>query len=158
MRVLRPSGLTREEECERILEHYGPEHFEKISDALDGQFRTIHNRAELLLGICGILISANVIVSTGRLLREGDFAHQLAPRVFLAAAGALVMLAAGIVVGGVLRVRWITQQPGDDIRSWVMSNLAYRDAKTRSYRISTLLVLVAMASYEIAVALALTQA
>src|SRR5690242_2829653 len=60
--------LTRDEECDRIIEAHGPADFAGISEALDRQFRTIHNRAQLLLGICGVLISASVLVTTGRLI------------------------------------------------------------------------------------------
>lgn len=151
-----PAPLTREQECDRILEHYRGR-FSRIGKALDEQFRTIHNRAEVLLGICGILISAGVVVTTGRLVRRIDFAYQPIPRALLVAAGSLDMCAAAILVGGVLRVRWITQQPGDDLRAWIMANLAYRDAKTRTYRVSIVLVLLAMFAYQVAIAMALAQ-
>jgi hypothetical protein len=42
--------------------------FESISVAFDRQFTTLHNRAQLLLGICGVLISASVLVTAGRFI------------------------------------------------------------------------------------------
>jgi hypothetical protein len=149
--------LARAEECERILTYYGPDDFGRISHELDKQFTMLHNRAEVLLGICGILISASVVITTGRLIGRGDFIAQRIPRLFLLAAGSLDIIAASIIVGGVLRVRWITQQPGEDVRAWVMSTLAYRDAKMRTYRVSIVLVLLAMLSYQTSVACALAQ-
>jgi hypothetical protein len=150
--------LTREQECDRILAHYGPDGFEPISEALDRQFRTIHNRAQLLLGVCGILISASVLVTTGRLIGPRPiFGHQHVAGVLLFSAGVLDIIAAGIVVAAVLDVRWITRQPGDDLRAWLLSNLAYRDRKTLAYRVAILIVLFSMMSYQGAIAIALLQ-
>jgi len=150
-------SLTREEECDRILREHGPADFERISIALDKQFRTIHNRAQLLLGVCGVLISASVLVTTGRLIGHPEFSHQHFAGILLVVAGVLEIGAAAVVVGGVLNVRWITQQPGEDLRGWVFSNLLYRDRKTLAYRIAIILILLSMMSYQIAVAIALLQ-
>lgn len=151
-------SLTLEEECDRIVESHGPANFARISEALDRQFRTIHNRAQLLLGICGVLISASVVVTTGRLIgRRPDFQHQHAAGLLLVAAGILEVAAAGVVVGGVLNIRWSTRQPGEELRAWVASNLAYRDRKTRAYQVATLLLLLSMVSYQIAIAIVMLQ-
>jgi hypothetical protein len=147
--------LTREEECDRILKGHGPEDFERISSALDRQFGTIHNRAQLLLGICGVMISASVLITTGRIIGRPDFLHQHIAGRLLIVAGGTEILAAAVVVAGVLSVRWITQQPGDDLRGWVISNLAYRDRKTRSYRVAIALVLLSLVTYQVAVAIVL---
>jgi hypothetical protein len=150
--------LTREEECERIVEVYGQSSFERISEALDRQFRTIHNRAQLLLGVCGVLISAGVLVTTGRLIgRSHELQHPGFASTVLIAAGVLEVAAAALLVGGVLNVRWITQQPGDDLQAWVLTNLDYRDRKTLAYRVACLLVLLSMACYQTAIAFALLE-
>ena len=60
--------LARVDECDRILRVYGASAVEQIVGALDRQFRIIHNRAQLLLGICGVLISASVLVTTGKII------------------------------------------------------------------------------------------
>ena len=150
--------LTRTEECKRILEGHATDigtanQFDQISVALDRQFGTIHNRAQLLLGICGILISASALVATGRII--SGMAHARTAGLLLVFAGMLEVVAAGVLVGGVLNVRWITQQPGEDLRAWVLANLKYRDAKTRSYRISTAFLLAGMVAYQSAVVIAL---
>lgn len=148
-------NVTREEECDRILLHH--EDFEHISSALNQQFTTIHNRAQVLLGICGVLISASVLVTTGKIIGRPSFRFQQAAGLLLVTAGALEIAAAAVVVAGVLNVRWITQQPGADLRAWVLSTLAYRDGKTRAYRVAIVLVLFSMATYQVAVAIALVQ-
>jgi hypothetical protein len=147
--------MSREQECNRILGWHGPENFAGISEALDRQFRTIHNRAQLLLGICGVLISASVLVTTGRLIgRLLDLKQQHFVSILLASAGIMEITGAALIVGGVLDVRWITQQPGEDLRSWVMSNLEFRDRKTIFYRLAILLVLLSMISYQVAFVIA----
>jgi hypothetical protein len=148
--------LTRQEECERILGAHRLGDFEHISEALDRQFRTIHNHAQLLLGVCGVLITASVLLTTGRLIGgRGEFPHQHAAGLLLIVAGLLDIAGAAVVVGGVLSVRWITQQPGAELRAWVYSNLVYRDRKTHAYRAAIVLVLLSMVSYQVAIAIAL---
>src|SRR5262249_39698278 len=150
-------SLTREQECDRILQVYGTD-FEGISVALDRQFRTLHNRAELLLGICGVLVSASVLITTGRfiggrlLLADQPLAGDL-----LGGAGILAIAAAVIVLGRVLNIRWNTQLPGADMRSWILNNLAHRDKKTRAYRMGTVFVMLSMVAYQIAISVALIQ-
>jgi hypothetical protein len=152
-------SLTRDEECDRILESHGPNDFERISEALDRQFRTIHNRAQLLLGICGVLISASVVVTTGRLIgrRPEQIVHKQTAGLLLVVAGVLEIGAAAAVVGGVLNVRWITQQAGEDLRAWLHTNLVYRDRKTLAYRLAIVLILASMLCYQAAISIALLQ-
>jgi hypothetical protein len=150
--------LTRDQECDRILERYGATDFERISEALDRQFRTIHNHAQLLLTICGVLISASILVTTGRLIGgPAGFHHHYTAGIMLVTAGVLDIAAASVVIGTVLNIRWITRQPGDDLRSWVFSNLVYRDRKTRAYRVATVLILLSMMSHQVAIAIAMLQ-
>jgi hypothetical protein len=66
--------LTLGEEADRILK--SPRDFELISAALDRQFHTIHNHAQLLLGICGVLITASVLVTSGRLTGRPLFLYR----------------------------------------------------------------------------------
>jgi hypothetical protein len=150
------TAVTLAMECERILKVYGSGGYEQISVALDRQFSTLHNRAQLLLTICGVLISASVVVTTGRLLMASPrFTHQRFAGGLLALAGACEIAAAATIVGGVLQIRWITQQPGDDLPTWVSTNLIYRDRKTRAYRWATILVLYSMVAFQLATSLAL---
>jgi hypothetical protein len=150
--------LTCEEECQRILASHGPNDFEGISEALDRQFRTLQNRAQLLLGICGVLISASVLVTTGRLIgHAAQFEHRRTAGAMLVVAGVLEVGAAAIIVGAVLGIRWITRQPGENLESWVFANIVYRDRKTWAYRFSTVLVVISMACYQTAIAIAMLQ-
>lgn len=158
--------LSHEEECRRILGSQTAEEamrqrdpreaqlMDQISAQLDRQFVTMHNRAQLLLGLCGILISASVLVASVRIMNS-HLLHQEFAGGLLVTAGSLEIAAAWFLVWRVLEVRWMTQQPGQSIEEWIMVNLRYRDRKTRAYRISTALVLLGMIAYQVAVAIAL---
>lgn len=141
--------LDRDRETQRLLDLLGQEGFGRIHDLINGQFALLHNRAQVLLGLCGAVItvtgfSGRVIAGTNR------------PAQALIVTGlGLVLLAALVVVQGVLHLRWLTQQPGDDLHTWLQTSLRYRDRKTTCYRRSIYLLLVGLALYVTALALML---
>jgi hypothetical protein len=141
--------LTREEECERILK-VGEDDYELVFRALDVQFKLLHNRAQVILGICGVLVSASVLLMSAKLVMRSPVAHKSVITPLLLSAGAAAIGGAAVLVGGVLRIRWTTELPGADLRAWVMSSLAYRDAKTAIYRLGTMILLLSMALFETA--------
>ena len=65
--------------------------------------------------------------------------------------------APGIKVGGVLNIRWLTQRPGEDARSWVSRAIAYRDRKRRIYHLALGLVMLSMLFYQAAVLIVVLQ-
>ena len=138
-----PRPLTREQECERILAAYGSEaaRFEPIMAMLERQFAVLHNRAQVLLGLCGIIISTTGF--SGRLIAGTNRPAQ----VLIIIGVALVLLSAAVVVWGVQHLRWLTQQDGQLIRDWLLTVLAYRDRKTRSYRAGIVLLLLGLTAY-----------
>jgi hypothetical protein len=98
-----------------------------------------------------------VLVTTGKIIVRPDYAHKRIVGIFMVAAGGLQVVAAAVLVVGVLSVRWITQQPGRELPDWVLSNLKYRDEKTRAYRIGIVAALLSMIFYQVAMAVALLQ-
>ena len=60
---------------------------------------------------------------------------------------ALVMAAAATVCLGVLHLRWLTQQQGDDMEMWLDRALAYRDRKTRFYRVGIVIMMIGLGLY-----------
>jgi hypothetical protein len=147
--------LTRDEECDRILERYGTDDFERLSTALERQFEMLHHRAQLLLGVCGVLISASVLVLTGRLIGRFSLLTGSKAGPALVVAGALATGAAGVVCTIVLRIRWITSHPGRDLRAWLLSTLRTRDGKALAYRVSVVLIALSMVSFQVAMTIAL---
>ena len=134
------SSLTRDEEATRIMSVYGDD-LPAIMSMLERQFVVLHNRAQVLLTLCGIVISTTGF--SGRIIAG---TNALAQWLIVSGVG-LVLLSAAIVVWGVLHLHWLTMQPGDDTRTWVLTSLEYRDKKTSSYRVGIVVMLVGLTLY-----------
>lgn len=143
------SHLSASEEADRILSFYGEKNFEPIMAMLERQFVVLHNRAQVLLGLCGVVITTTGF--SGRLIAGTNLHAQ----VLIILGLAFALASATVVVWGVLHLRWLTMQSGDDVRSWLDTSLAYRDGKTRSYRIAIVLMLIGLVFYAASIALML---
>lgn len=124
---------------------------------LEQQFATLHARAQVLLGICGVLLTASVLITTGRIIGRGNYQLARLAGTFLALAGLCDIAATAIVVGGVLNIRWLTQEPSKDLRAWMMRAIAHRDKKTRAYHLALSVVLLSMVFYQAAVLIVVLQ-
>src|SRR5262249_23698501 len=141
---------SRAEECDRSDDS-------AIKRELEQQFATLHNRAQVLLGICGVLLTASVLITTGRIIGRGDYALERAAGWLLALAGLCDIASTAIVVGGVLHIDWLTQAPGEDLRDWMMRAIAHRDTKTRAYHAALGGVMLSMLFYQAAVLIVVLQ-
>jgi len=124
---------------------------------LDQQFATLHSRAQVLLGICGVLLTASVLITTGRIIGRGTYTLQRAAGWLIALAGLCDIAATAITVGGVLHIRWLTQEPSKDLRAWMIRAIAHRDRKTRAYHLALGVVLLSMLFYQTAVLIIVLQ-
>jgi len=141
--------LTSNAEADRILNVYGADALRPIMEMLERQFLVLHNRAQVLLTLCGIIVSTTGF--SGRNIAGSGPAGQT-----LVIAGVLlVMVSAAIVCWGVLHLKWLTMQPGQQLKDWLLVSLAYRDFKTRTYRIALFVMLCGLASYVAAIILML---
>lgn len=136
-----PRTLSRDAEADRILREYESRGFETIMSMLERQFLVLHNRAQVLLALCGIIISTTgfsgrIIAGTSRLAQ-----------VLIVGGVGLTLLSAMIVAWGVLHLRWLTMQPGQSLRDWLLASLRYRDVKTRAYRVGLIVALVGITLY-----------
>jgi hypothetical protein len=143
-----PPPLSQEQEIRRILGAYGP-NLPEIMAMLERQFAVLHNRAQVLLALCGIVISTTGF--SGRLIAG---TNELAQGLIIAGI-ALVLLSAAVVVWGVLHLRWLTLQGGTDVDSWLATSLDYRDRKTELYRVAIMLMLAGLALYVASIAVML---
>ncbi|CAN5646893.1 hypothetical protein BH09PLA1_BH09PLA1_06140 [soil metagenome] len=132
--------LTREQEVDRILTMYTDD-LPGIMTMVERQFIVLHNRAQVLLTLCGIVISTTGF--SGRIIAGTNGLAQ----VLIVAGVALVLVSAAIVVWGVLHLRWLTMQAGADTRGWLLTSLAYRDMKTQSYRVGIVVMLIGLTLY-----------
>jgi hypothetical protein len=147
----RKRRLEPEEECERILACYGTDlaSFDRISVALDRQFVMLHNRAHVLLFLCGIVITTTSIVA--HFTTEMRQSIQL----LLLSGGGLALMSAVFVLAGVLKIRWMTEHVGEDLRSWLLTTLEFRERKTRAYVIASTLLVASLACYQLSMGLAI---
>ncbi len=141
--------LDRNAEADRIIEQYGADGFRSIMELLERHFLVLHNRAQVLLTLCGIIVSTTGF--SGRNIAGTSAAAQL---LVITGVG-LVLIAAGVVCWGVLHLRWLTMQPGGDLKHWLLVSLRYRDYKTTCYRIALFVMLIGMTTYVMAIVLML---
>jgi hypothetical protein len=146
---LHPVLLTRDDERESIIERYGHDRFDLIQALMERQLDVLMSRAQLLLGLCGIAITTTGF--SGRLIAGNSRIGQ----VLIVVGLALVLLAAAVLVRGVLHLTWITQRNSRSIDLWLSSVLEYRDRKTGRFRLAILLLLIGLALYVGAIAVML---
>ena len=134
-------------EVRRILTIYGndPAGARPIVDLMERQFTVLTSRTQVLLALCGIVISTTGF--SGRLIASTSTLAQ----VLVIAGVALVLASAVVVCLGVLHLRWLTQHEGELIEPWLRKALAYRDSKTRYYRIALGVLMLGLALYVAAI-------
>jgi hypothetical protein len=136
-----------EQEAQHILQIYGRENAREIIALLERQFGVLTGRAQVLLGLCGIVITTTGF--SGRAIALTGLAAQ-----WLIVSGIfLVLSSAAAIVWGILQLNWITQFAGSDLQPALARMLAYRDRKTRAYRLGLILLVVGLALYVSAIAL-----
>lgn len=140
--------LTLAQEQDRILKEYDSK-LPDIMVMLERQFGVLHNRAQVLLALCGIVISTTGF--SGRLIAGTNLAAQ----VFVIVGVGFVLLSAAVVAWGVLHLRWLTMQTGTTVADWLQVSLRYRNRKTTSYRIGVILMLIGLTAYCIAISIML---
>lgn len=141
--------IPREKEVDRLIDLVSAGSWDVVHGILERQFAVLHNRAQVLIGLCGIVITTTGF--SGRLIAgTSRYAQEL-----IIAGVATVLLAATLIVWGVQHIRWLTQQPGDDLRGWLLASLAYRDRKTTIYRVAIAFLLAGLSFYVIAIAMML---
>lgn len=110
------------------------------------QFGVLVLRTQVMLSLSGIVItvtgfSGKAIAATG-----------VVARVCIVAGLVLVLAAAAVAMGGVLRLKWITEILTDDTLDTLRRAIAIRDKKSAFLKISVALFLVGFSLYVAAVA------
>jgi hypothetical protein len=118
-------------------------------EIVDKQLSVLVLRTQVMLSLSGIVIT--VTGFSGREIARTSEAARV-----LVSAGILVVLAsAAVAIGGVLRLRWLTQEITDDIEETLAGMLKIRDAKSRFLSAALVTFVVGFACYCIAIALML---
>ena len=111
----------------------------------------------MLLGICGVLLTASVLITTGRIIGRGSYALARVAGWLLALAGLCDITTTAIIVGGVLHIHWLTHDPDEDFADWMTRAIAHRDKKTRAYHTGLAIALLSMMFYQAAVLIVVLQ-
>lgn len=137
----RSPTLRRHAEADKIIAIYGGDAFIGIMEMLERHFLVLHNRAQTLLALCGIIVSTTGF--SGRNIAGGS----TTAKVLIITGVLMILIAAGVVCWGVLHLRWLTMQPGEDLRQWLLNSLRYRDYKTTCYRVALFIMLIGLMAY-----------
>lgn len=136
---------TRSEEIERILKLTNSD-TERAFGLVERQLSVLVLRTQVMLSLSGIVItvtgfSGKAIAQTNELARA------------LVSAGILIVLAAAATaIGGVLRLKWLTQELGEDLHKTLDRMLQVRDEKSRFLSAALVLFIVGFSCYCIAIA------
>ncbi|MBL8940880.1 MAG: hypothetical protein JNM69_40430 [Archangium sp.] len=136
---------TRAQEIDRILKLTGSD-TERAFGLVERQLSVLVLRTQVMLSLSGIVItvtgfSGKAIAQTNELART------------LVSAGILIVLAAAATaIGGVLRLKWLTQELGEDLRQTLDRMLQVRDEKSRFLSAALVLFIVGFSCYCIAIA------
>lgn len=136
---------TRSEEIDRILKLTGAD-TERAFGLVERQLSVLVLRTQVMLSLSGIVItvtgfSGKAIAQTNELART------------LVSAGILIVLAAAATaIGGVLRLKWLTQELGEDLRQTLDRMLRVRDEKSKFLSAALVLFIVGFSCYCVAIA------
>jgi membrane-bound ClpP family serine protease len=140
--------ISRQQEVARLRKEYDAS-FPRTMELLERHFAVLHNRSQVLLTLCGIVISTTGF--SGRLIAGTNATAQA----LIVVGVVLILLSAVMVCYAVLHLRWLTIQAGDSFDTWLENSLRYRDLKTIAYRASLVVMLLGMTCYCGAIAIML---
>lgn len=136
---------ARRDEARRIGALVGGDH-RAAYDLLERQLAVLVLRTQVLLSLSGIVIT--VTGFSGRAIAQSGVAARVSITV-----GILIVLAAALTaIGGVLRLRWLSQILGDDVATTLERGLALRDLKSRWLAAAMILFGLGFAAYCLAIA------
>jgi len=131
---------TPQEEADHLLALYDSD-AGKIMTVLNGQLSNLTGRAQMLLQLAGLTITV-----TG--FSGASIAHTGQLAAILVVSGlVLVLVAASLSMGGILRIRWMTQLAPTTLRETIIYAIEMRDSKTRIFGRSLALLIVGLALY-----------
>ena len=136
------------EEADHLLELYGGD-ATRVVTRLEQQLSLLASRAQMLLQLAGLTITVTGF-SGANIARSGRLAA-----ILVVSGLVVVLVAASLSMGGILRVQWTTQLAPCPAREAILENIALRDAKTRAFGRSLALIIVGLALYMASVSLLL---
>jgi hypothetical protein len=119
---------------------------QRAFEVVERQLSVLVLRTQVMLSLSGIVIT--VTGFSGRAIAQ---TNELA-RLLVSAGIVIVLAAAATAIGGVLRLRWLTQELRDDITDTLSRMLEIRDTKSRFLSVALVLFIVGFSCYCIAIA------
>lgn len=136
------------DEVRRII-HFANGDSARAFDVVERQMSVLVLRTQVLLSLSGIVVT--VTGFSGRTIAQTSELARL-----LIATGILVVLSsAAVAIVGVLRLRWLTQELGDEMEQTLLRMVALRDSKTRFLTAALGLFVVGFGCYVVAIAMML---
>lgn len=133
--------LNEEEELAYLRELYGRDQPERILAVVVDQYKTLHVRAQTLLGLVTICLTISGFSG---------------PSVAASSAGArwcvsigltLVLLSAVVTLAGPLQLRWVTQWRGATEDDSLLSLIHNRNTRTRRFNLAFRLLVLGLCGY-----------
>jgi hypothetical protein len=115
-------------------------------EMVQNQFGVLVLRAQVMLSLSGIVIT--VTGFSGKAIAQTSALARLS----IVAGLFIVLVAAAVAVGGVLRLRWLTQTLSDDPLTSLVRGIEMRDKKARFLGIALTLFVLGFSLYCVAVA------
>jgi hypothetical protein len=137
--------LTPETEAQKLLESQGEHGLKGVISVLMTQFNVLQTRAQMMLTITTLTLTITGF-SGPKIAASGMFS-----RVTMAAGLLSTLASTLLILGGSLRIRWVTQFKGDTPLEFVTRVLAYRNDKTRLFFVEICLLIIGLAFYVSAV-------
>ncbi len=136
---------SHREEAERILHLTGGDEL-RAFEMLERQMSVLVLRTQVMLSLSGIVIT--VTGFSGRAIAQTSEVARL----FISAGILFVLLAASVAIGGVLRLRWLTQMLTGDILTTLERGIAIREKKSAYLKVSLALFVVGTSLYCLSIA------
>lgn len=132
---------TPEAEAQQLLEVHGDQGMKGVISVLMAHFNVLQTRAQMMLTITTLTLTITGF-SGPRIAASGLF-----PRLALTAGLISTLASTLLILGGSLRIRWVTQFKGDTPHEFISRVLTYRNAKTRLFFAEICLLVAGLACY-----------
>jgi hypothetical protein len=134
-----------DDEAARILALTKGDGFAALQ-VIERQLGVLVMRTQVLLSLCGIVIT--VTGFSGRAIAATSHTARLC----ISTGIFVVLAAAAVAIGGVLRLRWLTQEATADPHETLARGISIRNAKGRFLGVALVLFLIGFALYVAAIA------
>lgn len=137
------------EEARHVASFFGAERIAALG-LVERQLNALHMRAQVVIGFAAVAVTTTGF--SGRLIAGTNAFAQ----VCIIAGLAIIVASCMFLFLRVLAIEWVvTRFLGEDFLSSLERMIAYRDAKTRAYRLGCVAVFLGFAIYAIALAIML---